>query len=175
MRVWNRHIGGTNKYWEWKKGRQFIKFRDRERIKKLKERHEQKKLQDKNIRHYLLLTIFLIPRLSIYRCFSVSIETCPQHQQATHTLWSYKAIPLRGRLQSEGGWWYQITQRHNNWRQHSRRLVPYGKAKKELRDLYDIIIISLPFHHLFHSSLSLPSNVQINRITRTVTPYNPAW
>jgi hypothetical protein len=63
---------------------------------------KKKELQDKNISHYLLSTIFLIPRLSIHHRPSVSIEMCPRHQQAAHTLCPYKAIPLRGRLQC---WW----------------------------------------------------------------------
>jgi hypothetical protein len=63
---------------------------------------KKKELQDKNISHYLPSTIFLIPRLSIHLGPSVSIEMCPRHQQAAHTLCPYKAIPLRGRLQS---WW----------------------------------------------------------------------
>lgn len=158
-----RH-GRENKHRERKKRKTIYQIPTRQRrkeTKKLKERHggkKKKELQDKNISHYLLSTIFLIPRLSIHLRPSVSIEMCPKHQQAAHTLCPYKAIPLRGRLQSlwvgEQGRGHQITQRCNNWRLHSRRLVSYGKAKKKWRDLDDLLIISLPFHHLFHLSYS---------------------
>ena len=100
-----RH-GRQNKHRERKKRKTIYQIPTRQRqkeTKKLKERHGKKKeLQDKNISHYLLSTISLIPRLSIHLRSSVSIEMCPRHQQAAHTLCPYKAIPLRGRLQP---WW----------------------------------------------------------------------